>query len=183
MKKILILLAFSILVACGDNGMSAEPNYEYSPQKTVSSSSVSRPVYSSSSRIVITLSSSSNFVIIQKPSSSSVSMSLEEICDMAAANVLNATNINSKEKACSDYKDYLTYIVKMTTADLNYCMKFETCNEISTSITVSKCNTTCVSKIRSNAAANGNARSSSTAKAIERECGCTCTNNNPMNCH
>lgn len=139
MKKILILLAFSILVGCGDNGISAEPKYEYPTQKTVSSSSVSIPVYSSSSRIVIIPSSSSNSVIIQKPSSSSVSMSLDEICDMAAANVLNASNISSKEQICADYKVYLKNVVEMTNSDLNYCMQYETCNEISTQIELPAC--------------------------------------------
>lgn len=228
MKKIFILIIFAIIfIACGDNSVSPESEYNYTPHKVYSSSSVSQPIFSSSATKIIRLSSSS-INIIQRPSSSSVSLSLEEICDMAAANVLNANNISSKAQVCNDYENYLANVVGMTKNDLNYCMTFETCDDVkeqqacdmgaydmgfneeylrtlcakfqaqgnyafqncscsaitkSTNKNVSKCNTTCVTNIRNQAAANGNGRSTSTAIRIEQECGCICTNNNPMNCH
>ena len=227
MKKIIALLAFAIMfIACGDNGMSAEPEYDYTPHKVYSSSSVHQTIYSSSATKIIILSSSS-INIIQRPSSSSVSLSLEEICDMAAANVLNANNISSKAQACNDYENYLSEIVGMTKNDLNYCMAFETCDDVKeqqacdmgaydsgfseeylrslcakyqaqgnyafqncscsaitkpTNKNVSKCNATCAANIRSQAASNGTSRSTSTAIRIEQECGCTCIDNNPLNC-
>jgi len=130
MKKLILSMIFATMfIACGDNGMSAEPEYDYTPQKVYSSSSVHNPIYSSSATKII-IQSSSSINIIQRPSSSSVSLSLEEICDMAAANVLNANNISSKAQACNDYEYYLANIVGMTKNDLNYCMAFETCDNV-----------------------------------------------------
>lgn len=227
MKKLILCVIFALfIIACGDNGVSAESEYNYTPQKIYSSSSVRQAIYSSSAT-KITISSSSSINIIQRPSSSSVSLSLEEICDMAAANVLNANNISSKAQVCNDYKNYLANVVGMTKNDLNYCMVYETCDDAkepqacdmgaydsgfseeylrslcakyqaqgyytfqncscsaitkSTNKNVSKCNTTCATNIRNQATSNGTGRSSSTAIRIEQECGCTCINNNPLNC-
>ena len=130
-KLITILLIVFTFMACTDNGVSAESEYNYTQPKTYSSSSV-RYTPVSSSQTIIVLPPSSSSQIIQRPSSSSKAITLEEVCDMAAANVINSTNIGSKEQVCADYKVYLKNIVEMTNSDLNYCMQYETCNEIQT---------------------------------------------------
>lgn len=138
-KLILCVVSVLFIIACGDNGVSTEPEYNYNQPKAYSSSSVRYTPVSSSQQIIILMSSSSS-QIIQRHSSSSKVVTLDEICDMAAANVLNASNISSKEQACADYKVYLKNVVEMANSDLNYCMQYETCNEISTQIELPACN-------------------------------------------
>lgn len=132
MKKIILSsLVAMVLMACGDNGISADTEETYiQPQEyssSISRSSSSVQPSSSSSQIIIWLSSSSRNIIQYSSSSVTPTYSLEEICDMAAANVLNASNITSKTQVCSEYKTYLINVVEMKTNDVNYCMEYETC--------------------------------------------------------
>ena len=132
MKKIILSsLVAMVLMACGDNGISADTEETYTKSQeyssSISRSSSSVQSSSSSSQIIIWLSSSSRNIIQHSSSSVTPTYSLEEICDMAAANVLNASNITSKTQVCSEYKTYLINVVEMKANDVNYCMEYETC--------------------------------------------------------
>ena len=134
MKKLLTAMLLLTIIACStDNGVSPEDNFSKTVKKSnqtiiLSSSSMIEQSSSSSFRRTISEEDLPQVTpVIISSSSSKTNITLDEICDMAAAEVLNASNMTSKTKACAEYKTYLINVIEMKTADINYCMEYETC--------------------------------------------------------
>lgn len=130
MKKLWIFaIAFAMAFTGCINDASDDEN-SYTPQ-VKSSSSIYQTVIRSSSSVRPIYISSSSITIILPPSSSS-QVTLEDVCDKAAENVIfNSTRTyESADDVCPDYYDYLTNVVSMTQDDAFYCAYYEGCQTI-----------------------------------------------------
>ena len=112
MKKLIILLTITMFfMACGDNGVSANPDTNI-PQETPSSSS------------------NTPGIIPLANSSDSHPKTLEETCNEHIVKAFEYTNSTNEDKICTTYRNLLNQMVLfggLTAADYDYCVTLNNC--------------------------------------------------------
>lgn len=113
MKKLMILLTMTMFfMACGDNGVSANPDTNI-PQETPSSSSNTTPG-------IIPLANSSD----SRPKT------LDETCEEHLLKAVEYTNGGRHDTMCPVYRNILNQMVLfggLTAADYDYCVTLYNC--------------------------------------------------------
>lgn len=181
MKKILLVALSTVFFACSEDSSAVAPTHENlpdSPSPSVSSSSEvpESPIVSSSSDVGY----------------SSSEISLYDVCELTAAEIISSTGISTYSEFCPLYYEVLLNAIQMTNADAMYCIQLAECQEYYNPITNSSSSATeefdlvqmpcgtikcdnvscrsCVMNVQSQAAAMGMAHSSDACNKARNEC-------------